>query len=265
MLYWLKTLADITGSGTYAYDSSCFLLDNYAVNLDLGTPTRKYVVKEIIGNGSSITGGDTFGIRTIVFTRRFKSDGTGYGALTSGRVDFLTKFILSSDDIYLIRNYGGVYQKIKVYPVITSSEKHSTLLTTDPIEITLRCDVPFFEAITQTSVGPFTKNTRYYEYAITNPGAPTPLEVSFVFAAADIEVRIAFFDNTSIGIIHDFEVGDELVIDTGTFRVWLNDIERFNLDIYGSPFNMLPGGNTFRMYCESNLTSCYLKYTGRYI
>jgi hypothetical protein len=264
MIYWLKTKTDIDASD-YAYDALCFPLDLNATDIDLDTPARKYNYKKIIGNGASISGGDSFTDRTMSFKRIFKSDGVGTsGALTQARLDFISKYIVTRDDIYLIRDYNTSLQYIKVVPTM-GSEKYKKLVVSNELDIKLMCSVPFFKDITDTVEVLTDKASRFYHAHITNPGVMTPFTFQGTFDDNDTEFKLSLYANLGIKITEAFTTGDILKIDTGTFRVWINNIERFNLTIVGSPFNLLSGANTVSIESIADIVDMALTYTGRNI
>lgn len=264
MVYWLKTQTDIDSSD-YAYDANSFPLDSNAIELDLDVPMRKYNVKKIIGNGASISGGDTFGDRVISFSRIFKTDGVSTsGALNQGRLDFISKFIVSRDDIYLIRDYNGSLQYIKVSPVM-KGESYKKFVISGDIKIDLLCSKPFFSEVTETATALFDKTSRFLTKSITNAGVQTPFIFEGTFDAIDANFKMEVYRNTGIDITTAFAANDVLKIDTGTFRIWINGIERFNLTIVGTPFELLSGVNSLRIESISNLSDCKISYTGRHI
>jgi len=264
MIYWLKTKTDIDASD-YAYDALCFPLDINAIDIDLDTPARKYNYKKIIGNGASISGGDSFSDRTMSFKRIFKTDGIGTsGALTQARLDFISKYIVTRDDIYLIRDYNTSLQYIKVVPIM-GSEKYKKLVVSNELDIKLMCSVPFFKDITDTTVNLTAKTSRFYHYHATNIGVMAPFYFQCTFDDNDTEFKLSLYENLGIKITEAFTTGDILKIDTGTFRVWINNIERFNLTIVGSPFNLLSGTNTVSIESIADLSSMTIVYTGRNI
>ena len=264
MIYWLKTLADITSSGNYAYDSNCFPLDTNAQSLDLDTPIRKYNIKKIIGDGASISGGDAFGDRTISFKLIFKTDGVSTsGALTAARTAFISKYILTMDEVYLVRDYNGSLQYIRVVPTM-GNEKYKKYIISDDIDIKLHCILPFFKSVTDI-VETFTKTSRFHFEAFTNLGVATPFFFECTFDDTDTIFKMSIYENMGIQITNAFSAADVLLIDTGTFRVWINGIERFNLSIVGTPFKALSGANILRLETIANLSDCSISYTGRYL
>jgi len=263
MIYWLKTKTDIDASN-YAYDALSFPIDINAIDLDLDIPIRKYTVKKIIGNGASISGGDAFGDRIIKFSRIFKRDGVSIsGALTQGRLDFISKYIVSRDEIYLIRDYNCSLQYIKVVPVM-KGEKYKKLLVSEDLEVSLLCSLPFFKDVTETVVS-FTKGSRYYTEEITNTGVGTPLIFQGTFGDDDTFFKMSIFENCGIEITTAFSNGDILKFDTGNFRIWINSVERFNIPIVGTPFNLLSGLNSVKLESIASLSDCTITYTGRNI
>jgi hypothetical protein len=263
MIYWLKTKTDIDASN-YAYDSLCFPLDTNGTDLDLDNPTRRYQVNKIIGNGATISGGDTFGDRAPSFKMMFKTDGVGTsGALTAGRLAFISKYIVSRDDIYLIRDYNGTLQYIKVVPTM-GAEKYKKYVTSSPFEIKLLCSLPFFKNVTATVVS-FTKSSRYQTEDITNTGIMTPFIFQGTFSANDTVFKISVYENAGLQITNAFTGGDILKFDTASFRIWVNNVERFNIPVLGTPFNLLSGANAVKLESISAMTSCTITYTGRNI
>jgi hypothetical protein len=264
MIYWLKTKTDIDASN-YAYDALCFAIDSNVTDIDLDTPERKYNYKKIIGNGASISGGDSFGDRIITFKKVFKTDGTSTsGALTQGRLDFINKYIVSLDDIYFMRDYNTSIQYIKVTPTM-GAEKYKKLMISGDIDFKLMCTVPFFKNITDTVENLTAKTTRFYSANITNTGVMTPFTFQATFDDNDTEFKLSVFENMGIKITTAFTSGDILKIDLGTFRIWINNVERFNLTIVGSPFNLLAGVNTVSIESLADLSSMAITYTGRNI
>jgi hypothetical protein len=264
MIYWLKTLADITSSGDFAYNSDCFPIDTNATTINLDPPERKYDVKKIIGDGASISGGDFFGSRVISFTRIYKKDGVSTsGALTADRLAFISKYVITMDDVYLVRDYNGALQYIKVRPVI-NDEKYKKLIMSEDFAVKLLCSIPFFKSVTET-VEEFTKTTRFHSEAFTNLGVATPFTFECTFDSNDTEFKMALYENMGIKITQAFTAGDILKIESGTFRVWINNTERFNLTIVGTPFKALSGANSLRIESVSDLSDCSISYTGRYL
>jgi hypothetical protein len=263
MIYWLKTKTDIDADG-YVYDANCYALDTDASDLDLDNPVRKYTVAKIIGNGSTISGGDTFGDRSMSFKKIFKVDGVGTsGALTAGRLAFISKFIVSRDDIYLIRNYNTSLQYIKVVPTM-GAEKYKSLVASNSFTINLLCSIPFFKDVTAT-VESFTKTTRYHTEVITNPGIGAPFIFEGTFDAIDTEFKISVYENGGLKVTNAFAASDILKFDTSNFRIWVNNVERFNIPVVGTPFNILAGVNNVKLESVSNMSSCTITYTGRNI
>lgn len=263
MIYWLKTKTDIDADG-YAYNSlTDFPLDSFALNLDLDNPARKYSIKKIIGNGASVSGGDYFADRTITFSRNFKTDGVSVsGALTAARAAFFSKYILSSDEIYLIRDYNGTLQYIRVYPQL-SGEKYKKLLISEDFTIKLLCGEPFFLNTALTVSDTFSKAVRFFDKSFTMPGVMCPIIFQGTFSATDTEIKIGVYDNYGVRVVKDFTAGDIIKIDSGSLRVWINGVERFNLVIEGTPFNILSGSSTVRIECISDMTDCSITYRER--
>lgn len=262
MIYWLKTGLDIEEYG-YEYDAHSYSLDSNALSLDLAPPTRVYNVRKIIGTGASISGGDTFSGRTMSFSRIFKRDGTSTsGALTEERMAFISKYILSRDAIYLIRDYNTVLQYIRVYPIL-KGEGYKKLNISEDVGIDLICTDPFFRNLEPTVIGPFTKTSRFHLEEFVNTGAPAPFFFSCKFDGNDGGIKVVVFTNIGVEVTHDFSTGDKLTIDMGKFRVWINDVERFNVQLLGSPFDLLSGNNKVIIDCTSNLSECSITYTGR--
>jgi hypothetical protein len=263
MIYWLKTKTDIDADG-YAYDTNCFPLDTNGADLDLDTPLRKYTVNKIIGNGATVSGGDTYGDRKMSFKMMFKPDGVGTsGALTTGRLAFLTKFIVSNDEIYLIRDYKSSLQYIRVYPVM-GSERYKKLVASDNFDIQLICSQPFFKDVTPVAET-FTKISRYHTEVITNSGITTPFLFKCTFDDNDTEIKVAAYENMGVHITQAFTANDVLKFDTANFRIWINDVERFNVTVVGTPFNLLSGVNRVKIESISNLSDCSITYTGRHL
>lgn len=261
MIYWLKTKTDIDADG-YVYDSNCFALDENGADLDLDTPLRKYTVTKIIGNGAVISGGDTFGDRNMSFKRMFKPDGVSTsGALTSGRISFLSKFILTRDDIYLIRDYNGSLQYIKVI-LTMGAEKYKKLVASENFDIKMICSVPFFKDVAETDVA-FTKSSRYHTQNITNLGVTTPFIFEGTFDTVDTEFKISVYENGGLKITNAFAANDVLKFDTANFKIWINNVERFNVTITGTPFNLLSGLNKVKIETVSAMSDCTITYTGR--
>lgn len=265
MIYWLKTKKDIDTSG-YIYESSnCFPIDEGAIDLDLDNPARKFTVKKILGNGSSISGGDFYGDRVIGFSMVFKKDGVSTtGAFNAVRLAFLSKFIVSSDEVYLIRNYNGVLQYTRVYPVL-GSEKYKNFMISNDFNVKLYCDVPFFHNVDQTVTSSFSKTNRFHDVTFNNPGVPTPIQFEGTLSAIDTEVKIGVFDNYGIRITHAFTAGDKLKVDSGDLRIWLNGVERFNLVYSGTPFNIQSGETSLRIESISAMTDCTISYRERHL
>lgn len=263
MIFWLKTKTDIDADG-YAYNSlTDFPLDSFALSLDLDNPARKYNVKKIIGNGASVSGGDYFEDRTISFSRNFKADGVSVtGAFNAVRSAFISKYILSSDEIYLIRDYNGTLQYIRVYPQL-GGEKYKKLLISEDFTIKLICDEPFFQNTTLTTSGTFTKTVRFRDVNFTMPGVMCPIIFQGEFVSNDTEIKIGVYDNYGVRVVKDFAAGDIVKIDSGSLRVWINGVERFNLVIEGTPFNILSGASTVRIECVSDMTDCSISYRER--
>jgi hypothetical protein len=264
MIYWLKTKADIEEYG-YEYDTHSYSLDENAMSLDLGPPSRVYTVRKIIGTGSSISGGDTYSDRTISFSRVFKRDGASKsGALTAERRDFISKYILSRDQIFLVRDYNDSLQYIRVYPIL-KGEAYKKLVISEDVGIDLLCTDPFFKSTTGTVVGPFTKSSRFHIEEFVNTGAPAPGVFSCKFDGGDGLIKVVVFENIGVEVTHTFETNDTLKLDLGKFRIWINNVERFNIPLLGSPFDLLSGVNKLVIDCASNLSNCKITYTGRHL
>lgn len=261
MIYWLKTKTDIDADG-YSYDANCFGLDSNSADLDLDTPLRKYTVTKIIGNGAVVTGGDTYGDRNMSFKRMFKPDGISVsGALTADRLDFISRFIVSRDEIYLVRNYNGSLQYIKVY-LTMGAEKYRKLVASESFDVKMICSVPFFKDVSETVVS-FDKISRYHTQNITNIGVDSPFIFEGTFDDTDTEFKISVYENGGLKIVNAFSVNDVLKFDTANFRLWINDVERFNVEVTGTPFNLLSGLNKVKIESVSNISDCTISYTGR--
>lgn len=264
MIYWLKTGVDIQSSG-YGYDGNCFPLDSNVSSINMDTPERKYQTKKIIGNGASVSGGDSYADRVITISRVFKNDGSSVsGALTAGRTTFINKFIASYDSIYLIRNYNGSLQYIKVIPVL-GNEKYKKLIVSESFDIKLLCELPFFKAVAPTVTSVFQKNAHYFDYSFTNDGVPTPVIFSGTFAGNDTELKLGVYNNYGVDIVRNFITGDIVTVDSSDLSVYINNVQYFNLVITGTPFNALAGASTLRIESVTNIDNCTLTYTGRYL
>lgn len=262
MIYWLKTGTDIEDYG-YGYDGLSFSLDSNALSIDLGPPSRLYNVRKIIGSGASISGGDTFSDRTISFSRLFRKDGVSTsGALTAEREAFISKYILSRDEIYLVRDYNGTLQYIRVYPIL-KGEAYKKLVISEDIGIDLICTDPFFKNTAGTVIGPFNKTSRFHTQTFTNSGAPSPFTFECTFSGSDGGIKVLVYENLGVELTYAFEAGDELRIDVGKFQIWINGTERFNVPLVGSPFDLLSGENNVLIDSASDLTDCSITYTGR--
>lgn len=264
MIYWLKTKSNIDNYG-YTYDAYSFPIDTNAIDIDLGAPSRKYNIKKVIGNGAIISGGDFYSPRTIKFSRKFKRDGVSTtGALTTGRLNFLVEYVLTFDDLYLIRDYNGSLQYIRIFPIM-GAEKYGSLLISNDIDFTLYCDVPFFQDVALTVTTPFTKDERFYDYEFTNLGAPTPIIFEGTFNSSDTEIKLGVYDNYGILLTRSFSASDTVKIQSADLRVWVNDVERYNLDLEGTPFNLLSGTSILRIESLSDLSDCTVSYRGRHL
>lgn len=264
MVYWLKTKTDIDASD-YSYDANSFPIDENAIDLNLDNPVRKFKIKKIIGNGASISGGDYYGDRTISFSRIFKKDGISTtGALSAVRQAFLSKFITSSDEIYLIRSYNGDLQYVRVYPTM-GTEKYKNLLISEDFDIKLICEVPFFQNVDETVTSAFSKTTRFYDYTFSNPGVPTPITFEGTFDATETEIIIGVFFNYAVKIQRAFSASDVIKVDSGDLRVWVNNVERFNLVVEGTPFHIQSGSTKVRIECTSNMSDCTIAYRERHL
>lgn len=262
MVYWLKTKTDIDADG-YTYDANSFPLDTNAITIDLDNPKRKYNVKKIIGNGASISGGDYYADRIIAFSKIFKYDGVSTtGAFNAVRQAFISKYMISSDEIYLIRDYNGTLQYIRVYPIL-GGEKYKKFVASEDFDIKMYCDIPFFQNVTLTETALFDKTTRFFDKTFTNLGIASPIIFEGTFDATDTEIKIGVYDNYGVRVVRDFVATDTIKIDSGDLRVWINGVERFNLVIEGTPFNILSGSSTVRIECVSNLSDCKISYRER--
>jgi hypothetical protein len=248
------------------YDSSSdYPIDTGATQIDLDTPQRKWNVRKIIGNGASVSGGDYYSDRKITFSRIFKKDGVSIsGALTDARNDFINKFITLSDDLYFIRNYNGILQSIQVLPIM-GSEKYKNLLISEDFTVSLLCNLPFFSDTLETVTSPFSKTSRYFDKEITVTGLPVPIVFEGTFSSSDTSLTLGVFENYGAIITYAFVAGDVVRFDSGSMRLWVNDVERFNATITGTPFMLLSGVSTLRIEAISDMTLCTVSYTGRYL
>jgi hypothetical protein len=249
----------------YDVDSDCFPIDTTAIQINLDNPQRKYNVKKIIGNGASISGGDYYGDRKITFSRIFKKDGVSTsGALTVARNNFINKYITLSDDLYLIRDYNAALQFIQVFPMM-GGEKYKNLLISEDFDITLYCALPFFTDAEETITDSFSKTSRYFDYDLTVVGLPVPMIFEGTFSSNDSNLVLGVFENFGVSITYNFLANDVVKFDSGAMRLWVNDVERFNATIVGTPFVLLSGDTTLRIECIADMTGCTVTYTGRYI
>jgi hypothetical protein len=239
--YYLKKLKDINTYG-YSFDEYSYSLTKYFYKFDFGLPERDFQSVDRIGNGVSVQGGQKYGKRLMTLTGQIEN------GLSNTRLLFLKNWISTQDDIYLIRVYQNIIQKIQVKPVLSSGDKYSTKvnLASDDFTLKLLAEKPLFENVDSTTIS-FYKNTNPFYLTLVNSGVLCAVNVNFVFDSPSGTFRISLYENLGCKITKAFLTNTELNIDSSDLAFKINGAIRNDLTFSGTPFFLETGSNILKI------------------
>ena len=243
--FYLKKQNDIDTDGNSLYNSvNSLSIDIKFRNISLGKMPRKHELKKLIGNGQKIIRSTFRDPQKIKGTIKFTSitDNT----FDAERRNFLATWVYTEDTVFLFRNENDRLTRREVILDIDGNENYDFYPISNDINFTLLSEKPFFDNIVE-ELTPFTKISSTEEVIIINNGDYTPFIVNFIFGSGSSQFIIKLFENKAVQINYTFSNTMVLQVNLADLTIFINGIERTNLDVVGSPFNLVPGSNTVKI------------------
>jgi hypothetical protein len=259
--FYLKKEKDSIVDGNELYNSlNSLSIDINFRDISLGKARRKHEFKKQIGNGQKI-------IRSVFRNPQDIKGRIKYNSLTANTFDsvrreFLRDWVHTEDVVYLYRNEDDRLTKREVILDIDGNESYDLYRISNDISVILLSEKPFFTNVVEV-VENFTKTGATEEIPITNNGEYVPFIVNFTFGSGAGQFIVKTFENKAVEIDYSFSNGMVLQIDLADLTIYINGIERTNLDVTGSPFNLVPGNNTVKIISAAPGTG-NITYSERY-
>ncbi|MCP4336468.1 MAG: hypothetical protein GY679_01295 [Mycoplasma sp.] len=261
--FYLKKQKDVDSDGNHLYNiANSLLVDEIFRSMSLGKSRRKHELKKLIGNGQKIIESPFRNPQTISGSIKYFSYNNSDNSFNEVRREFLRDWAYTEDEVYLYRKEDDRLTRRKVILDVDGSEEYNYYPIAEDIKFIMLSEKPFFDNVTSESEA-YTKTSSTVEIPITNNGEFTPFVVNFTLGGGASFVTIKTFENRAVKIEYSFISGSELQVDMTDLTIYINGIERTNLSVTGSPFNLSPGDNTVKIISAAPGTGI-IEYSERY-
>lgn len=258
VIFYLKKEKDVTQYG-HGSDEHCFILDE-AQDINIGHPARKLQKIKKMGDGVIIKDFNQFEEADFKTQTHFGADNTDT-FFSQERDDFLMNWVYTNDKVYLYKNDGINFGRMRVYPAGKGKEKIKNFVYVD-YDVNFECESSFFESITET-VLEYSKNTENFLCQIQNDGASVPFIFEIIISDSIDGIFIKLYENIGIMIADFLTISSKISINTGNMSITVNDVER-ELNVSGSPFKLESGSNNLNVICSAD-GEIEIKYYKRFV
>lgn len=249
-------------------ESSTYALDSNAYNINLGTPKRRYSLKEYVGaHGGYIQGTGLYETREIRIDVRFTNVG-GNNTWTTTRNNlwnWINKAKHETLWLYIKHNDDSTETRVRVYPTPSGSEIYDFINVSKEFGIRFLCEKPYFQNTTASTGSETVTDSSEHTFSINNTGKlETSCQFKFTPTADATSFQVEIANNYGFTLEKvSFPAGSQIVYDTANGALTIGGVS-YNARQYltsGSIFNLPIGTNSVYVTCSGAGTFAYTFYT----
>jgi len=263
MILYFKKYKDTNEGINWGFDDKCLPVDDRFANLEIELPKRKIDEIDVYGQGAIIIPSFFFSNRKISFSYRFKKNNNTI--FTIEKDTFLTEWIYTQDETYLVRNTERGLQKIKGVFKLGGKEKYRSFSISDDIDIEFITEDAFFENDVKTVIqADFVNGICNLNF--TNNGMFTSFKMEILNTHETKSIFLQHKENNFNLININLQPDEKLIIDFEQF-IFYRGGASFIPNFSGTTFFLNSGKGTFSVNTNNSEESgiCKLFFTERFI
>lgn len=246
--------------------STTYNFDTNVLDIDLGTPKRKYNIEDSAGtHGGIITGLGNYEPRTIKVTKKFSTtSNTTWDATRTAFMTWINTSVNSTIYFCVKHNDGTTITRTRCYPSPGGSEKFKWIKSNEPWSFEFLCPKPYFENTTASTGSESVVDTTEHTFTVNNTGIlDVPAIFTFTPTGAETMFQCLIADSFGFRLEGTFTAAKEISFNMANNSLTIDSISQ-NLNQFltsGGIFNLAIGSQSIYVRCSGPGTFGYSFYT----
>lgn len=253
----------------YLYDGTNTLnLDTNFFKIDLGTPKRRYEVREYAGaHGGHIKGTGLYEHREIKIEFRYSNKG-GNNTWNSTRNDYfnyINKMKHENLWFYIKHNDDSTITRVRIYPSPYGSEVYNFIEISEKIGYSFFCEKPYFQNILSSTGSQVISDSSQTTVSINNTGKlETSCQFKFTPTSDETSFQVELANSYAFTLEKiSFPANSQIIYNTAGGSLTIGGVSYNPIQFLtsGSIFNLPIGLNNVYVTCSGAGTFAYEFYT----